>query len=224
MKFENLETHKLAGRLFGAFFIITFLAYGFGTGLIESSTDNLSLISDNRTELVLGAILMAIIHTIMNIGLPVVLFPILRPHSQMLTYGYLGLAIAATVTLIIGVIFLLLLLPLSEAFISSNGATADYFELTSTLLKQANFFAYQIGMALWGIGGLLFVSILYRAKLVPRFLSIWGIIGYVVFIAGTIFELFGYEYGLMANIPGGLFELLLSFWLIFKGFNVPNKK
>ncbi len=89
---------------------------------------------------------MAVIHTLMNIGLPVVLFPILRPHSTMLSYGYLSIAIAATVTLIIGVVFLLHLLPLSAHFVASDGVITDY-EVIFSLLDRGNFYAYQIGMA-----------------------------------------------------------------------------
>jgi hypothetical protein len=80
-------------------------------------------------------------------------------------------------------------------------------------------YAYQIAMAIWGLGGLLFVSVLYQSKLVPRFLSVWGFIGYIVFVSGTILELFGYPVGVLLSLPGGLFELSLSGWLIAKGFN-----
>ncbi len=73
-------------------------------------------------------------------------------------------------------------------------------------------------MAIWGLGGLMFCYLLYISKLVPRGLSIWGFLGYIVFIAGTITELFGYPFGVQLAIPGGLFEITLSIWLIIKGF------
>lgn len=222
----STQIHTLAGRIFGICFIITFLSYGIGSTIIDdivTQPDFLKTLTQNNVSFVTAAILMAGIHTLMNIALPMAMMPIIKPHSKFLANGYFALAIAATIILVIGVVFLLLLLPLSE--ISQNATLDENLTSTiSTLLKKAGFYAYQIGMGIWGIGGLLLVTVLYRAHLVPKLFGIWGIIGYIIFTAGTLFELYGYEYGLMANIPGGLFEVFLSIWLIFRGFNVPAKQ
>jgi hypothetical protein len=37
-------------------------------------------------------------------------------------------------------------------------------------------------------------------------------------MAGAIVEIFGVHIGVMLSIPGGLFELIVGLWLIFKGF------
>ena len=78
-------------------------------------------------------------------------------------------------------------------------------------------------MAIWGIGGLLFCVLLYKSKLVPRWLTVWGLIGYVIFISGTIAELYGLPIGVQLSLPGGLFEIVLSVWLIIKGFSISNE-
>ena len=64
--------------------------------------------------------------------------------------------------------------------------------------------------------------VLFVSKLVPRVFAVWGALGYVIFITGTISEMFGYSIGTMLSLPGGLFELGLSLWLIIKGFNLPK--
>jgi hypothetical protein len=51
-------------------------------------------------------------------------------------------------------------------------------------------------------------------------MAMWGLIGYVILMIGTIAEIFGIHIGLMLTIPGGLFELALGFWLLIKGFDV----
>ncbi len=218
-----MNTHKIATRTFGIFFLIAFLSYGIGSGLIESivnAPDFLSNTSDNKTTIIIGVILMALIHTIVNIGLAVTMLPILKPFNKTLSYGYLSAAITASVVLVLGAIFLLLLLPLSDAYVKFGTTDISTFEIIGSVLKKGGYFSYQIGMAIWGFGGLLFCSLLYQSKLVPRYLSIWGFIGYIVFISGTIFELFEYTIGVLLSIPGGLFEIFLSIWLIKKGFNV----
>ena len=222
MNATNLTNFRLNERLFGIFFIITFLAYGTGSTLINNivtTPDFLNLVPEKSATIIFAGLLMAVVHTAMNIALPVLMLPILKQYSPNLAYGYLGLGIAATVILAVGVVFLWLLLPLSDGLVKSGGVMTDYYQVTASLLTRAGFMAYNMGMALWGLGGLLFVSILYRYKLLPRFVSIWGLAGYVIFIGGTLFELFGFEYGLMMSAPGGLFEIFLSLWLIFKGFS-----
>jgi hypothetical protein len=223
---NHIYTHKQVARTFGLFFIIAFLSYGIGGGLVDSivnAPDFLTHIFDNKTTIIIGVILMVLIHTIVNIGLPVLLIPILVPFNKTISYGYLCAVITATIILAIGAIFLLLLVPLSEDYIKFGAANTSNFETIGTLLKKGGFYAYQIGMAIWGFGGLLLCYVLYISKLVPRFFSVWGFIGYIIFIAGTILELFGYIVGILLSIPGGLFEISLSVWLIIKGFKVSEK-
>lgn len=220
-----MNTYKIAARAFGIFFLIAFLSYGIGGGLVEAIVnvpDFLSNISANKTTIIIGVILMALIHTIANIGLPVILFPILKPVNKTLSYGYLSAAITASVILVVGTLFLLLLLPLSDAYVKLGATDTSYFEIIGSVLKKGSYFSYQIGMAIWGFGGLLFCALLYQSKLVPGFVAIWGFIGYIIFISGTIFELFGYTIGMMLSVPGGLFEIFLSMWLIIKGFSTPE--
>jgi len=215
-------THRNTARLWGIFFIIAFLAYGIGSGMIDTITstpDFLSNVNSNHTTIIIGVILIALVHTFVNIGLPVLLLPILKPFHKNLSYGYLSFAIASTTVIVVSGIFLMLLIPLSSEYVKAGSAAADYFVTIGDLLKMGGFYAYQIGMAIWGLGGLLFVAVLYKSKIVSRVFSVWGFVGYAVFIAGTIFELFGSSVGVMLAIPGGLFEVSLSLWLIFKGFN-----
>jgi len=216
-------THRNAARIFGVFFIIAFLSYGIGSGMIDSITstsDFLSNIYTNQTTIIVGVILMAIVHTFVNIGLPVVMLPILKPFNKTYSYGYLGLGIAATVIAVVGALFLLLLVPLSDEYIKAGAHASDNFETMGILLKMGGFYAYQISMTLWGLGGLLFTAVLFKSKIVSRAFSVWGFIGYIIFMTGTISELFGSGLGVYFSIPGGLFEIALSVLLIAKGFNI----
>ena len=143
--------------------------------------------------IVFGVILMALVHTFLNIGMPVILLPILKRYNERLTYGYLSAAIASTVTLVVGALLLLLLIPLSDEFVKAGPAAAPYFETMGIIFKKGSVFAYHLGMALWSIGGVMFVSVLYKSKLIPRPMSVWGIIGYIVLISGSVMELFAHN-------------------------------
>ncbi|MFZ0547934.1 MAG: DUF4386 domain-containing protein [Candidatus Promineifilaceae bacterium] len=222
MESKKMFTHRNAARLWGIFFIIAFLAYGIGSGMIDTITstpDFLTNVNANTNTIIVGVILITLVHTFVNIGLPVLLMPILKPFHKNLTYGYLSFAIASTTIIVVSGIFLMLLIPLSGEYANAGSASTDHYVTIGEILKMGGFYAYQIGMAIWGMGGLLFVAVLYKSKIVSRVFSVWGFIGYAVFFAGTIFELFGSSVGVMLAIPGGLFEVSLSLWLIFKGFN-----
>lgn len=214
--------HRMPARMFGGFFILAFVSYGAGSGMVDSvaNADGLAEIASSQTTIVIGFVLMAVVHTFANIGLAVIMTPILKPINPTLAYGYYTAAIVATMTLIVGAIFMLLLLPLSQEYMASGDAA--YLETLATLFKKSGFYSYQLGMTLWGLGGLVLTYLLFTSRLIPRRLSVWGFAGYLIFIIGTIAELFGYEIGLMLSAPGGLFEIALSFGLIIKGFSAPR--
>jgi len=217
-----MNSNKLAARFFGIFFILAFITYGAGSGIVASianEANSLANIYANKSSIVMGVLSMALLHSFVNIGLPVIMFPILKSTNERFTYAYLSAGIAATVVLISGTVFTLLLLPLSDAYMEAGSAAGGHFETLRLLSVKGGFYAYQLGMAIWGIGGLFLTTLLYKSTLVPRFISVWGFIGYLIFIAGTILELYGIGYGVQLALPGGLFEIFLSFWLIIKGFN-----
>lgn len=216
-----MKSQKAIARTFGVFFLLAFLSYGVGTGLTASITDSadfLNNVNANKTSLIVGVILMGLVHTVVNTGLPVLMVPILKPFNKVLSYGYLSAGITATVIIIVGSLCLLLLVPLSSMHLNAESSELMHYQTIGSLLTKGNFYAYQIAMAIWGLGGLMFCYLLYVSRLVPKGISIWGFLGYLVFISGTIAELFGYPIGVQLALPGGLFEITLSIWLIIKGF------
>ena len=218
----NRKPHTMAARIFGVLFLISFLAYGMRGALIESlagAADMVATVCSRDTLLVVGAILMAVIHTFTNIGLPVTLLRVLKPRNETLYFGYLSAAIVATVMLAVGVVALLLLLPLSDASMSAGSTVRGQLETMAMLLSKANNVAYQIGMIVWSLGGLMFCAILYQSKLIPRLMSVWGVVGYIVFMSGCMLALFGVDLREMHTVPGAVFEVGLSVWLIVRGFS-----
>ncbi|OUS07427.1 hypothetical protein A9Q96_05815 [Rhodobacterales bacterium 52_120_T64] len=221
MATPTTSPHRIAARVYGIFFLLAFLSYGAGSGIIANISGDLNAIAEARTTFTIGILLMAIVHTFVNIGLAAVMLPILKPFNKTVTYGYFAAAITATTVAIIGALFLVLLVPLSGAYVTtSDTANIATFAM---LLNKGGFYAYQISMTIWGLGGLLFVYVLRKSSLVPRVFPLWGAAGYLIFITGTTAEMFGYPIGVLLSAPGGLFEVCLSLWLIFKGFSPSTK-
>src|SRR3954451_19122789 len=188
---------RRTARIVGVLFLAGFLTYGVGnliaTGIVRSDDR-----SSSTALFVAGAALM-LLNSAFVIGIGVLMFPILRPHNEATAAGYLGTRIFEGAVLAIGVVSLIVL----------TGAAAI----------DANSVFYNVAEAGLGIGSLFFCALLFRTGLVPRFLAVWGFIGYACFAGGTLLELFGVAgAGLVGAMPGGLFELTFGIWLIARGF------
>ena len=185
---------RRTARIVGVLFLAGYLAYGVGSLIAKGSADR----SGSTALFVTGAALM-LLNSAFVIGIGVLMFPILRPHSKPIAAGYLGTRLFEGVVLAIGVVSLIV--------------------LTGSAAIHANSVFYNVAEAGLGIGSLFFCALLFRTGLVPRFLAIWGFIGYACIAAGTLLELFGVAgAGLVGAIPGGLFELTFGIWLIARGF------
>ena len=188
---------RRTARIVGVLFLAGFLSYGVGnliaTGNVRSADG-----SGSTALLVTGAALM-LLNSAFVIGIGVLMFPILRPHNKDIAAGYVGTRIFEGVVLAIGVVTLIV--------------------LTGERAKDVNAVFYSVAEVGLGIGSLFFCALLFRTGLVPRFLAVWGFIGYACFAGGNLLELFGVAgAGLVGAIPGGLFELTFGIWLIARGF------
>ena len=186
---------RRTARIVGILFLAGYVAYGVGSVIAKGNADG----GDSTALFGTGAALM-LLNSAFVIGIGVLMFPILRPHNKAIAAGYLGTRIFEGVVLAIGVVSLIVL---------TDSAAAIH----------ANSVSYNVAEAGLGIGSLFFCALLFRTGLVPRFLAVWGFIGYACFAGGTLLELFGVAgAGLVGAIPGGLFELTFGIWLIARGF------
>jgi hypothetical protein len=218
---DNAPGSRMAySRLIGALFLVGFLFYGVGAALVTSVTgspDFLSTLSANQTTLVIGAFLM-LLNTVVDVGKGVLFFPILENHGRRSALAYLAFIVVQVVMLDVGVLALLLIVPLGQQVSDAGQASAAWAQGLGSLLIQWNNMAYSIGEATLGVGGLFLCSLLFRTRLIPRFLAVGGLVGYVSLMTGMIAELFGIHICLMLSIPGIFFEVGLPVWLFVKGF------
>lgn len=196
-------------RLIGALFLSAILFYGVGDALVTSvvgSPASLSRLSAHQTTLDLGALLM-LVNSVVVVGVGVLFFPILKKHGRRTALAYLASRVVEAVLLAVGVLCLAVILPLAQHGVDGG-----------SLAIRSNTVTYQIAMMSLGLGSVFLCSLLFRTRLIPRFLSVWGLVGYAILLAGATAEIFGIHIGVILSIPGGLFELVLGFWLLLKGF------
>lgn len=206
--------------LIGVLFLLGFVFYGVGFSLVTSVTsgpDALATVAANRSTLALGAFLM-LLNSLADVGKGVLFFPILERHGKRTALAYLAAMIIEVILLDAGVLCLLMLAPIAQQGAAAGQAGAGWANALGSLALQSNTMSYQIAELSLGLGGILLWSLGARIRLVPRFLAIWGVLGYAILAAGSIAEIFSIHIGLVCSLVGGVFEVALGIWLIFKGF------
>jgi len=89
--------------------------------------------------------------------------------------------------------------------------------LASVLLNVSalNDLGYILAMLVLGIGSIPMCLTLYKHKITPSWLAIWGAVGYAIFAFGFLMELFGKAWSIYLLGLGGLWEITFAVWLIF---------
>ena len=208
-------------RLIGALFLLGFVFYGTGFGLVSSVTGApgfMSTIASHQMTLAIGAILM-LLPIITDVWRAVVFFPILGEHGRSTALTYLAAQIVSVSMFFVGVVSLLLIVPLGQLAADAAGSDVAWAAAMGTLMVQSNEIAYQIAQLALVFGSLSLWFYGLRVGLIPRAFAAFALVGYVVHLTGVVAELLGFHIGSMLLIPGALFEVTLPFWLFFKGFN-----
>ena len=169
------------------------------------------------TSVIIGGIL-EIIVALTCIGSAVALYPVLKKQNEGMALGLVGSRILEAGTIFAGVTFLLTVVNMRQ-----NSAGADALVTSRTLVTMYDRM-FLIGQSFMpAVNDILLGFLLYKSKLVPRGLSLIGLIGGPVLIVGDILVLFGYigqhdpSTGLFA-LPVAVFEFSLGIYLIVKGF------
>jgi Domain of unknown function (DUF4386) len=218
---SSLNSSRRIAIIVGVLFIIGTVA-GIASvviaGSVLSAPDYLTKFAANATPITLGAL------CVLTMGLalalvPAVIFPVLKQHNEVLALGYLVFRGALeTFTYVLTVISWLLLLPLSRAFVAAGVSSAAYFQT----LGNSNLRAADIGAAITSIifplGAMMLYVVFYQSKLIPRWISGWGIVAAVLTLVAGLTALFGINLD-MLKYPMLPQEMVMAVWLIVKGFN-----
>jgi hypothetical protein len=221
-----MNTSRTTAKLVGILFLTAMVgSLVGGVVFVEpflTAPDYLTAVSENETQVIIGVFL-ELINGIAVLGIGVLMFPILRQHDEHTALGYLGLRIVESVFCCMIVISPLSLTRLSQEYIEAGASNASYYQAAGALsiAGRASVAGLLIPVFL-GLGALLFYRALYRFRLLPRFVSIWGLVGAALILALNVLLTFGVEVGsigLVLALPIISNEIFLGIWLIAKGFN-----
>jgi hypothetical protein len=195
---------------------------------ILAAPDFLGQIAPNKQAIALTAMLWSSC-CVGTMFIALAMLPVLNRLGDFAGPSYLASRIIETVVMLVGSAAVLLLIPLSEAFLAAGAPHGSWFQTIGDVLVQLKVLGHtEISLPLLGLGGVIFTSQLFRFRLVPNVISITGIVGYsLVFVVGLAgwFDIVDPSPSgnvVYLAIPVALFEIvLLPFWLFFRGFKMP---
>lgn len=186
------------------------------------TSDVLTAVGDAPERLAVGA-LCYLLAAGTSVGIAIALYPVLRPTAP-------GLALAAVVFrtieasfYIVAVVALLGLRPLAEALRAGAPDETATVRLLADALLAGRGHATVIGVVAFAVGAACYYTVLYRARLVPRWLSGWGLVAVVLLAVSCVLSLVAdrpVTGNIVLAVPIAVQEAVLGVWLLVRGFAV----
>jgi hypothetical protein len=207
------------------FFIITFIASIPGLllyGPLLNSPDY--IIGPGADTRIFWGAFLELITAIAGVGTAVTLFSVLKRQNEGFAIGYVAARIVESGIIVVGIISLLSVVTLRQTYAGAKGADAASLLMFGKTLVAIHNWTFLLGPGLMpGINGVLLGYLMYRSALVPRAMTLLGLVGGPMLCASAMATMFGfYEqisvFGAIVTLPIFFWELSLGIWLIVKGF------
>ena len=221
-----VRTERTIATATGALFVIATVAALASTVLLTpilGAPDYLARISANQDQFVLGALLQ-LIGGLACPAIAIALYPVLRRFNEGLALGSVGFRLVEGALYVILVICLLLLVSLAEES-ARGGSAASAVQVPGMLLLATRDWLGPVGAVLtFGLGALMYYWVFFRSRLIPRWLSGWGLVSATMVTISGVLVMFGRagplgEIQIVLALPIAVQEMVLAVWLIARGFN-----
>jgi len=209
-------------RILGVAFLLQFIT-SFSSGLFlvpalfvsENISENLINIADNPV-LMRANILVDVLTALGIIFLGAILFITLRNQNEKIALVALGFYILEAALLAASKLAASSLLFISQEYVGTGYPA--HLETTATLaIESMDFVGTTLHMLVFCVGAILFYFLLDKSRLLPRILSLWGLITVFICLIATIFVIFGFEVPFAIYLPYVPFEFIVGMWIVVKG-------
>jgi hypothetical protein len=217
----NLQkTAKTIGILFIIGTVSGMLSCVFSSAL--TTPDYLTQLTANHNQIYIGALLVLCMGISLSL-MSLVMYPILRIYNETLARGMVIFRGALELLAYLGIaVNWLLLLNASKDFVSNGSPINSSYQVLGATLRNAESQIVSIWLPIvFALGALMMYYMLYKTNLIPAWLSLWGIVGALVYFGAPASVMFGANFEFF-TIPLCIQEMVMAVWLIAKGFNVSS--
>lgn len=219
-----MNTYRKTAVIAGALFILATLTGPLlATPLTPALTGAgyLANVSAHMNRAASG-VLLWIISAFAGCGIAITLYPVLKERNVGLALGSVVFRALEAAFYLIGLVSLLSLLTLGQQFTTAGAADRAALQAISDLLVSVRDLAGLVAVFAFCVGGAMYYYLLFQSRLIPRWLSGWGIVAIILMLTACVLATFSgnpiTSYVPLAA-PIGLQEIVLGIWLIAKGFN-----
>lgn len=216
-KEDPMTSHRKTSLTAGVLYLITFVSIPTGFLYGPVTDPNYIVGPGPDTPVLVGGILEMIV-ALACIGTAVALYPVVKRQNEGVALGFVGVRILEAALIVVGVVSLLSIVTLRQA-----GAGTDALVAGQALLALHDK-AFLLSQALLpAVNALLLGSLMYRSRLVPRWLPVLGLIGAPILIASVTAKYLGIygelsAWSALAAAPIAVWEFSLGVYLVVKGF------
>lgn len=219
----SIDANRRIAVTTGVIFIIATAAALVAAALVPGmgGADYLTKVSANSNLVTVGAVFY-LIAAFTSAGIAISLYPVLKKLNAGLALGSVVFRAMEAVMYIAAVVSLLSLLSLSQQFANAGVADRASFQAVGDSLRSVREHATLAGVFAFSLGAGMYYYVFFQSRLIPRWLSAWGIAGIILMFAACLLALFSNSdvtgYALLI-FPIAVQEMVLAVWLIVKGFS-----
>ena len=207
----------------GALFIVATIAALAASALEPAitGTDYLTRVADHHNQLAAAALLY-LIAAVTSVGIAIALYPLLTKINSALAIGSVVFRTIEAVFYTAAVVSLLSILTLGQQLATAPADNRAPIHAIADSFRSMRDHSTLAGVFAFCLGALMYYTLFYRSRLVPRWLSGWGVAGVLLMLTASLLALFsnspvtGYT---LLILPIAVQEIVLAIWLLVKGFN-----
>lgn len=223
---RTMDHARRVALVTGTLYVLTFIGSIAAATLLPGLLSGANYITGPGADAPIGlAAVLEMVNVLACIGTAVAVFTIVKRQHETLAIGFVATRLFEAGVITIGVVSTLAVVSLRTTV--AAGAAAESVVPVATALVGIHDWALVIGPGMASLNALMFGTLLYRARLVPRWIPALGIAGaplFIAFIAGTMLGITGpfTLWQAIAVAPFFIWELVVGLWMIFKGFNTSS--
>jgi Domain of unknown function (DUF4386) len=215
---------QVAARVAGTLFVIADVAGVGGKVLLshQHDPDYFARAAEYSSSIVTGAVLVFVMALAVAM-IAVVLFPVLKKQNEALALGYAVLRSIEALLYSVFAVAPLLLLTLSRQYAQAVTPDRSGLQPVADTLAKDDYWVGPFSQIAWSLSVVVLLFLLYRSNAVPRFISVWGLVGAPLYVANQLLILYNAPslfstLGAVVDAQFALNELVLVIWLLVKGF------
>ena len=218
-----MDSNRKTGIAAGLLFIAATAASLLGTAIEPAltGTDYLTRISANMGRVSAGGLL-ELIAAGTSAGIAISLYPVLKRWSGTLALGAVVFRAMEAAMYTLGAVSMLSLLKVAQPFTQSAGTDHAWLQAIGDSLVAVRQEAILAGVFAFVVGALMYYVVFFRSRLLPRWLSGWGIAGELLMLVACLSALFSRNpvtsYTILI-LPIAAQEIVMAVWLIARGFS-----